>query len=152
MSAYTIREANAADIPYITTLGMEAATAAHWPAAEYERIFEPGSVPRIVLVVDSGEQISGFIVARCIEKEWELENVAVQPASRRQGLGRALVECLLQLAREASAAHVFLEVRESNAPARSLYSQLGFRETGRRPAYYSHPVEDAITYEIVIGI
>ena len=152
MTAYTIRAANAADIPYIMSIELEAATAAHWPAAEYERIFMPGGVARIALIAECGNEISGFIVARSIDKEWELENVAVRPASRRQGLGHALVEHLLQFARDASAAHVFLEVRESNQSARDLYLKLGFRETGRRLAYYSHPVEDAITYEIVIGL
>lgn len=152
MSAYTIRAASAGDIPSIMAIELEAETAAHWPAAEYERIFRPGGIVRIALVVEKDRQIAGFIVARCIDKEWELENVAVRPDSRRLGLGRALVEYLLQFAREASAARVFLEVRESNQSARGLYLKLGFRETGRRPAYYSHPVEDAITYEIVIGL
>ena len=152
MSAYTIRGAYADDIPSIMAIELEAETAAHWPKAEYERIFELGGVSRIALVAECRDKISGFIVARRIDKEWELENVAVRPASRRQGLGRALVEHLLKLAREASAARIFLEVRESNQAARRLYSQLGFLETGRRPDYYSHPVEDAITYEIVIGI
>ncbi len=152
MSTYTIRQATAVDVPYIMSIELEAETAAHWPAVEYERIFMPGGVARITLVIESDGQIAGFIVARCIDQEWELENMAVRPASRRQGLGRALVERLLRLAREASAARIFLEVRESNQTARRLYSQLGFRETGRRPSYYSHPVEDATTYEIVIGI
>jgi ribosomal-protein-alanine N-acetyltransferase len=152
MSAYTIRQANAADIPYIVAIELEAETAAHWPESEYVRIFEPGGTARIALVVESDRQIAGFIVARCVDREWELENVVVLVAARHQGLGRILIQKLLQFAREASAAHLFLEVRESNMPARRLYSQLGFVEVGRRPAYYSHPVEDAITYEIVIGI
>lgn len=152
MTAYTIRRATAADVPYIVALGLEAATAAHWPAAEYERIFVPGSVPRTALVIEEEGRIAGFIVARCVNSDWELENIAVEHASQRRGFGRALVERLLQFAHEASVAHVFLEVRESNQAARRLYSQLGFLETGRRPIYYSHPVEDAITYEIVIGI
>jgi len=152
MSEYTIRATKPSDIPSIMAIELEAETAAHWPKAEYERIFVPGGVSRITLVAECRDKISGFIVARRIDKEWELENVAVRPVSRRQGLGRALVEHLLKLAREASAARIFLEVRESNQAARRLYSQLGFLETGRRPRYYSHPVEDAITYEIVIGI
>ncbi len=152
MSACTIRAANAGDISSIRTIELEAETASHWPAAEYERIFESATIPRIVLVIESDGQIAGFIVTRCVDQEWELENVAVRSVSRRRGLGRALVGSLLQLAREAPAARIFLEVRELNTAARRLYSQLGFLETGRRPSYYSHPIEDAITYEIVIGI
>jgi ribosomal-protein-alanine N-acetyltransferase len=40
--------------------------------------------------------------------------------------------------------HVYLEVRETNAPARALYAAQGFREVGRRAQYYRRPVEDAI--------
>ena len=150
MSTHTIRRAKPTDIPELVTIGLEAATAAHWPESEYERIFETGSVPRFALVADSGGQVVGFIVARCIEKEWELENVVVRQEFRRRGLGRLLIQHLLQLARADCAARIFLEVRESNESARKLYSQLGFRETGHRSGYYSHPVEDAVTYEIVI--
>jgi len=39
---------------------------------------------------------------------------------------------------------VYLEVRESNAPARALYAAHGFKEVGRRKQYYRRPVEDAI--------
>jgi [ribosomal protein S18]-alanine N-acetyltransferase len=152
MSAYTIRTAVPGDVPYMIAIELEAETAAHWPMAEYERIFAPRGVTRIALVADSGGRVAGFIVARCIDQEWELENVAIRPASRRQGLGRALIESLLQVAREAAASRIFLEVRESNQHARSLYSQLGFRETGHRSGYYSHPIEDAVTYEIVIRL
>jgi [ribosomal protein S18]-alanine N-acetyltransferase len=152
MKAYTIRAAKAADIPCIVAIGSESATAAQWPLAEYARIFERGGVRRVALVIEEDGRIAGFIVARCVEADWELENVAVQHASQRRGFGRALIKNLMSLARERSATRIFLEVRESNSAARSLYSQIGFRETGRRPAYYSHPVEDAITYEIVIEI
>jgi ribosomal-protein-alanine N-acetyltransferase len=152
MSAHTIRHANAADIPDIMAIQSASETAAHWPKSEYERIFEPVGIPRIALVAESDGQISGFIVARCVDVDWELENIVVHHASQRRGVGRALIEKLLSLARERRAARMFLEVREANRAARNLYSQFGFRETGRRPAYYSHPVEDAISYEIVIGI
>ena len=152
MNAYTIRRATSADVPKIKTIEMETPTAAHWPAEEYLRSLEASGIPRIVLIVEADEQIAGFIVIRCIDTDWELENVAVARAFRRQGLGRALIQNVIALAREQRGGRVFLEARESNESARSLYSQVGFRETGRRPAYYSHPIEDAITYEIVIEI
>jgi ribosomal-protein-alanine N-acetyltransferase len=41
---------------------------------------------------------------------------------------------------------VFLEVRESNAAARTLYENAGFEQTGRRRSYYTSPLEDAILY------
>jgi len=70
----------------------------------------------------------------------------VAPTSRRQGLGRRLLHALLAGARETNSHSVFLEVRESNGAARSLYEKAGFAQTGRRKAYYKDPAEDALLY------
>jgi ribosomal-protein-alanine N-acetyltransferase len=59
-------------------------------------------------------------------------------------LGRALVQAIVEALAERGVRQVYLEVRESNAPARALYEAFGFRAVGRRKAYYRHPVEDAI--------
>jgi ribosomal-protein-alanine N-acetyltransferase len=64
----------------------------------------------------------------------------VLPAFRRRGVGRALVEELLALAR----GPVFLEVRPSNSEARKLYEKMGFIQIGLRPGYYHTPPEDGI--------
>jgi ribosomal-protein-alanine N-acetyltransferase len=53
---------------------------------------------------------------------------------------------LLAAARETNSSSVFLEVRESNAPARNLYEKAGFEQTGRRKSYYADPAENAILY------
>jgi ribosomal-protein-alanine N-acetyltransferase len=72
----------------------------------------------------------------------------IREAAHRRGLGRHLVVKFLETARSCSAEVVFLEVRESNQGARSLYEQLAFVESGRRPRYYSDPQEDAIQYRL----
>ena len=43
---------------------------------------------------------------------------------------------------------VFLEVRESNDPAKRLYERAGFETVGRRTGYYAHPVEDALVLSV----
>ena len=88
--------------------------------------------------------IVAFLIAHHLGSEWELENIVVDPAARRKGLGARLLEELLTRARKANSESVFLEVRHSNLAARDLYQKLGFAETGRRKAYYSSPTEDAI--------
>lgn len=90
--------------------------------------------------------LAGFLVARYVPSEWELENIVVAPAIRRMGIGRQLIDTLLVQARQTNSIAVFLEVRESNTAARSLYKKLGFMETGRRKAYYSNPSEGAVLY------
>jgi len=98
-----------------------------------------------------GAKISGFLVARHLAPEWELENIVVAPSARRIGLGSRLLNALLANARETDSEAVFLEVRESNAAARSLYEKAGFEPTGRRKAYYTNPAEDAVLYRLLLG-
>ena len=132
-------------------------SAAHWTEQQYLQLFQNGSgVPeRLVLIADSSRTASsddttssfaGFLVARHVANEWELENIVVATTARRKGLGRQLLDTLLTTARETNSASVFLEVRESNVAARSLYEKLGFRQTGHRLAYYVNPAEGAILY------
>lgn len=92
----------------------------------------------------------GFLVARYIAPDWELENIVVDPNARRRGLGKHLLDALLAKARETNSESVFLEVRESNGSARALYESAGFHQTGRRKSYYSGPAEDAILYRLTL--
>jgi ribosomal-protein-alanine N-acetyltransferase len=98
----------------------------------------------LFLVAETADGVAGYVVALDAADEGEILNLAVAPAGRRHGLGRALVEAILAALNNRGAQHVYLEVRESNAPARALYAAHGFREVGRRKQYYRRPVEDAI--------
>jgi GNAT superfamily N-acetyltransferase len=57
---------------------------------------------------------------------WILANVAVYPEYRRRGIGRALVEACVALARSRGAKAINLEVDRSNLPAQRIYRSLGF--------------------------
>jgi [ribosomal protein S18]-alanine N-acetyltransferase len=151
-SLVRIREATPTDIPFIISLERESPTAAHWSEQQYSDLFTAtqSRPQRLVLVAVDSQYggVVGFLVARHLAPEWELENIVVSLSARRMGVGKRLLERLLDEARETHSASVFLEVRESNAAARSLYEKLGFRETGRRKSYYTSPLEDAILYSI----
>jgi ribosomal-protein-alanine N-acetyltransferase len=77
--------------------------------------------------------------------EAELLRIAVDPAARRKGLGRALLSSSEADLLRSGIHHLYLEVRTSNAAARTLYAAQGWRETGLRPRYY-HDGEDAVLY------
>jgi ribosomal-protein-alanine N-acetyltransferase len=98
----------------------------------------------LFLVAETDGAVGGYVIALDAADEGEILNLAVAPSGRRHGLGRALVEAMLRLLAERDVHQVYLEVRESNAPARALYAAEGFREVGRRKQYYRRPVEDAI--------
>lgn len=83
------------------------------------------------------------IVSRAAD-EVELLNLAVSDWARGRGIGRKLVAQAEADAAGWGATALFLEVRESNFPARRLYESAGFRQVGRRKAYYRRPSEDAL--------
>jgi ribosomal-protein-alanine N-acetyltransferase len=126
-------------------LERHAAAAAHWPRSQYLAIFQPGAASRLCLVSGSGD-VQAFLVARTAGPDWELENIVVAPAARRRGLGKRLLETLLQHAQRHSAQAVWLEVRASNAAARALYESCGFAPVGVRRLYYRDPQENAILF------
>jgi ribosomal-protein-alanine N-acetyltransferase len=138
-----LRTATLADVPAILAIEQQSPTAAHWTAAEYQRRVNTG----FVLLAEAAGALCGFVCARVVAGEWEIENVVVAPEFQRHGVGGGLIRELLQQAQIAGGTAVWLEVRESNSPARGLYEKHGFRETGRRREYYKDPSEDAILYE-----
>lgn len=79
----------------------------------------------------------GFILCRSIVGEAEILTLAVDPAARRAGVGRALVEAAAGLAAQGGAESLFLEVADDNAAALALYTDTGFRRVGLRKGYYA---------------
>jgi [ribosomal protein S18]-alanine N-acetyltransferase len=147
-----IRRASPADLHTIITLDRESPTAAHWSQAQYDAILNaPHATGRLILIAETDNKLTGFLVAHTATEDWELENIVVAESSRRRGIGCELVHALLDSARQQRARAVFLEVRESNGSARALYCTCGFQEAGRRPNYYSCPTEDAILYTLAVS-
>ncbi len=141
-----VRPATFDDLPAILSLEHHSHKAAHWNEHAYRKAIEPGATPeRLVLVIEEGA-VLGFLVAQVLADEWEIENIAVSSPARRRGLGSRLVSELLDRARKRGARAVFLEVRESNRAARLLYEKWAFLPAGRRKAYYTDPVEDALLF------
>ena len=95
-------------------------------------------------VATDQERAVGYVGAYTIVGEMQITNVAVAPEARRRGLGDRLIDALIADAARSDVQLITLEVRASNEPAIRLYRKHGFCEVGRRPAFYSHPTEDAI--------
>jgi ribosomal protein S18 acetylase RimI-like enzyme len=69
-----------------------------------------------------------------------MKRLYVQPDFRRCGLGRLLVELILDFARQTGYSHVLLDTLNDMESARALYQDLGFIEI---PPYYHNPIEGA---------
>lgn len=80
----------------------------------------------------------------CVCGECYIDKVAVHPDFRRQGIAKALVQSLIDYVIEQNGEFITLEVRQSNAPAITLYKKLEFNPVGVRPGFYSDPKEDAL--------
>jgi [ribosomal protein S18]-alanine N-acetyltransferase len=143
-----IRPAISAEIPVMMALERHAATAAHWSALQHQAALDGTGPRRLALVIEEDSAVCGFLVARAVGKEWEIENLAVAGTARRRGLGTRLLGEFLGQVRDEAAEAVFLEVRESNQAARQLYEKWAFVESGRRYQYYQDPQEDAILYRL----
>jgi len=89
-------------------------------------------------------RVLGFAGFWLMANEAHITSIAVREEYRRCGLGELLLLCLIELAREARASLVTLEVRISNSGAQALYSRYGFVEVGIRRGYYTDNGEDAV--------
>jgi len=126
----SLRPAGAEDVPALAAL--HALAFDHpWGASELAGLMaSPGAFALLV----EGE---GFILCRAIAGEAEILTLAVDPAVRRRGTGRALVEAAAGLALLAPAETLFLEVAADNFAALALYRAAGFEQVGLRRGYYA---------------
>ncbi len=152
----SVRRAGREDIARIAALEAQLFADA-WSEAELRRclaektyrIYVAEIVPECgSLYCDTGcgqpLQTAGYLIGRSLSGEAELYRVGCEPASRRRGVGRALLERFLEEMTAEGNDAVFLEVREGNGAAIALYQSAGFVQTGRRRDYYRDPKEDAL--------
>jgi ribosomal-protein-alanine N-acetyltransferase len=129
----TISDASAADAAAIAALH---AASFHrgWSEEEIEHLLiERNVVAHRAL---NGRRLAGFILSRLVAGEAEILSIAVAARERSRGLARRMLDVHLRALAGLGAAAVFLEVGEENEPARRLYARAGFRQVGRREAYY----------------
>jgi len=96
------------------------------------------------LARDADRRTVGFCSFWRVLDELHINNIAVVPEFRRQGVGAALLTYVMAEGGRIGAKRATLEVRRSNDAARALYERFGFTIAGVRPAYYTKPVEDAL--------
>lgn len=143
-AAPTIRPFRASDADSMLRILHQAAEAAQWPQESYAKLADSPGGLLLVCELPPNHQLVGLIAARQVADEGEILNIAVHPDFRRLGIASALLRATLNQFQHSSVARVFLELRESNLPARALYEQHGFVLSGRRKAYYRQPTEDAL--------
>jgi ribosomal-protein-alanine N-acetyltransferase len=115
-----------------------------WTKEMYAWELQNRAVCHIFVVRTSDLRVAGFCAFWLVVDEIHINNVAIRPALRGQGIGTQLMHRVFDEARRLGARRATLEVRRSNEGARRLYERLGFYVAGTRPNYYTNPVEDAL--------
>ena len=146
MSSLQIRQGLEADIPVLLELE-NAAQIYPWPAKVFHDLFKSQHV-RCTVVENERADVVAFALVQQALDEASLLNIVVNPSCQGQGIGRLLLNHLIDhLLHAAVVRHFFLEVRVSNFSAIALYLSCGFVEVGERRDYYvtrSGGKEDAL--------
>ena len=129
-----LSEASTRDAPAIARLHA-ASFQRGWSEQEIERLLVERNV--IAHRILRGRKFAGFVMSRDAAGEAEILSIAVDSSQRGRGLARQMLSLHLRRLAGLGVRALFLEVDESNAPARKLYDRAGFHEVGRREAYYS---------------
>jgi len=117
-----------------------------WSRSSYEDLWPLESIE--IWIAKIGSEMLGYYLVQNVGDEAELHTFAVKPGHRRRGIGRMLLEHMMGKAREKGTRNIYLQVRPSNAPARALYDELGFKPVGIRRRYYRDNDEDAMVMRL----
>lgn len=101
-------------------------------------------------VAESLENLLGFVLARTSGPEAEILDLAVLPRMRRRGVARGLLRAVQDAVQRVGVEEIYLEVRESNRAAISLYQGEGYRAVGMRHRYYRNPLENALVLRVAL--
>jgi len=143
MSEVLIRKMVEADLEQVVAID-QVSFSLPWPPRSFRYELTDNFVSRS-WVAEVDERIAAIMVGWMMIDELHVATIATHPDFRRQGIGRKLlVHALIAARDEDGVIRAYLEVREKNESAQSLYLGLGFVEDGRRKEYYKDTNEDAI--------
>lgn len=125
-------------------VALERSLESGWSVASVSREFYRPLGVQLIARGDGAGVVIGWCCGLLIGAEAELLRIAVSQSERRRGVGAALLSKFAGECRERRVTSIFLEVAETNMPARRLYEKFSYSEVGRRKGYYSQPVDDAL--------
>jgi len=136
----TLRRATEIDIP--SMMRIERASSLHpWTeSAFYNEFTNPYS--HLWILEEEGAAL-GYVCVWFIHEDGQIVNVVVLPEYRGCGLGKTLIEHVIDEAKTRGIRSLSLEVRRSNQTALALYRNFGFQEVSVRTRYYENG-EDAL--------
>lgn len=145
-----IRQAKLYDVPAMARIE-RASFEDYWSPEELTKdvTCDDGSI--YVAVAEIGDEKAGYADMRIVAGEAQIYNIAIAPEFRRQGIGEALLNHMVEKSEELGLDVITLEVRSGNEAAMALYEKMGFRPVGTRRGYYSKGKEDAVLMDKELG-
>lgn len=131
------------DLDDVTALEHELFPHDAWSTEQFWAELAHAPESRWYAVHEDAEGIDGYVGLYAVPPEGDVQTIAVAPRSQGRGVGRALLDSLVEEARARGCAQLFLEVLDGNEPALALYDRAGFERLGRRASYYG-PGLDAV--------
>ncbi|MFD2204774.1 ribosomal protein S18-alanine N-acetyltransferase [Kiloniella antarctica] len=122
---------------------------AAWDSKSISRILFQETSRGLIYCI-SGVPI-GFVIWQEVVGEAEILTICIDPEWRGKKYSRALIEKMLFFLKQCKVSKLFLEVSEDNFTAISLYSNVGFKEVGRRLKYY-HKTNGELVDAIVMQL
>ncbi len=138
-----LRAMTAGDIPAVHQLETELFPEDAWPLAGFESELAQADTRKYWVYEDEGRVI-GYAGLCTVLPISDVQTIAISPEYQGQGLGRKMMNLLIDTARELKALDVMLEVRFDNPTAINLYESLGFITIHRRPRYYKGGIDALI--------
>ena len=137
-----IRKMQPEDVPAIAALEAACFSEPWSEQAFLDALKQPEAL--MMTAIGMGNNPMGYCGIYLSADEGEITNVAVYPDHRKQGIADAILTEVLSKAQKRGAQIIYLEVRESNLPAKKLYEKHGFESCGIRKNFYRKPTEHAI--------
>lgn len=121
---------------------------------ENQAFFEPWSKKSLIkdlvsnsflshYVYEYEGRIVGFYIASHVLDEVEIFTIAVDSAYRNMGIGKAMLDHLIDISKKRNDKEIYLEVSTKNIAAINLYRKFDFKIIGIRKNYYQKLGEDA---------
>ncbi|MEO7658705.1 MAG: ribosomal protein S18-alanine N-acetyltransferase [Pyrinomonadaceae bacterium] len=148
-----IRSVEASHIADLISIAHET-NISHWSAQNY--LDEMKNMDAVMLRLETDENTTiGFVVGRIVhggmvetQLEGEIYNIAVTETEQKRGYGQLLFDAFKAVCSDRNAVNIWLEVRESNQPAKSFYQKNRFQIVQSRNNFYNNPREHAILMKL----
>lgn len=139
-----LRQFHKSDLPQVLAIE-KAVHICPWTAETFEICFRSGYLG---WVIEIAQRIVGFIIISLHANECHILNLCIAQQYQHQGLGKKLLDYVLDYAQQQNMAFAYLEVRHSNTRAINLYKKMKFQLVGTRKNYYPTVAgnEDALIF------